>query len=735
MRDLIITPPEWKYDEVSTSVTLAGGTLGDQVHLVRYVASEDVGAEVDFLAPLGLLPAMVTGSRLALPGRISSRLFSAMQKLQDIYCQWEEEFDFFPPRRVAVDADVESKNGNRASGVACFFSGGVDSFYTLLKNLDEITHLIFVHGFDIPLSNFPLREQAAHAAREVAGELGKPLIEVATDLRSFSDPLVHWGQYQGGALASVGLLFQHLFRRVLIPATFSYADLLPWGSHPLLDPLWSTELTDFEHDGAEATRVDKAAYISKNETAMKWLRVCWMTPSSYDYNCGRCGKCVTTMINLRAAGALERCKTLPHTIDLRGIPKIDRTEPDGLAFVRQNIKGLEKSGGDPELVQALRRSIEPLALYPRRRYQVANVLTGEKPLKVPGVRGLVRQHRGLRLREVSDPAEWNAAVEDLDGSIAQSWEWGMFHEFVGWNPLRLLEEEGRGAIQLLISEQRGGFSVAHAPYGPLAADSSYLPELVESAIYRARECRAYLFRLEPRWSVKEGQQGLGVGSYARARRSLPGSTIIVDILEDPEEHLGTLPADTRSGILRARHQGVEVEVLSRNSLERGGMQEFLELLENTARRQGFALASVDHYWNLLIIFRAHLLLARHEGRVVAAALTAAFGDETYYLYGAFTPEEEELHALDLVQWEAMDFARRMGCSRYDMWGMPYRPHPGYWAWGYDPSKERFGGTTVEYVEPSLRVLSQLQLWEQSAITFGVEGHKALRNLARQILGR
>ena len=269
MRELIVTSPEWKYDEVSTSVTLAGRTLGDQVHLVRYVASEDVGAKVDFLAPLTLLPAMVTGSRLQLPGEISPRLYSTMPKVQDIFCQWEEEFDFFPPRRVAVEAEVESRNGNQASGVACFFSGGVDSFYTLLKNLDEITHLIFVHGFDIPLSNFPLRAQAAHAAREVAGELGKPLIEVATDLRSFSDPLVHWGQYHGGALASVGLLFQHLFRKVLIPATFSYADLLPWGSHPLLDPLWSTQLTDFEHDGAEATRVDKAAYISRHETAMK----------------------------------------------------------------------------------------------------------------------------------------------------------------------------------------------------------------------------------------------------------------------------------------------------------------------------------------------------------------------------------------------------------------------------------------------------------------------------------
>jgi lipid II:glycine glycyltransferase (peptidoglycan interpeptide bridge formation enzyme) len=735
LRELVITPPEWRYDEVSTSVALAGRTLGNQQHSVRYVASEDVGQNVDFLLPFALLPAMVTESRLKLPGAVSPRLYSAAPKVQDIFYQWEEEFEIFPPRRVTVDAEVESRNDKRASGVACFFSGGVDSFYTLLKNLDEVTHLIFVHGVDIPLSNFPLREQAGPAVREVARELGKSLIEVATDLRSFSDPLVHWGQYQGAALASVGLLFQHLFRKILIPATFSYADLLPWGAHPLLDPLWSTELTDFEHDGCEATRVEKAAYISSNEVAMKWLRVCWLTPASYDYNCGRCGKCLTTMINLRVAGALERCETLPHTIDPKDISEIDATDRDGLVFTRQNISALERSEGDPELIRALQRAIQPPPLYPRRRYEMANVLTGEAPLRVSGIRKLVRRHHGVRLREISDPAEWNAAVQALGGSIAQSWEWGVFHRIGGWKPLRLLDEEGRGAVQLLIYEQPGGFSVAYAPYGPLVKDASDLTQVVEAATRRARECRAYLVRFEPRQSVDADRGILGGDRYTVARRDLPGSTLIVDIPVDPEEHFRALPQDTRSGILKAHSQGVEVETLSRNSIERGGIQEFLNLLWDASRRQGFSLAPAGYYWNLTMVLPACLLVARHQGRPVAGALIATFGEEAYYFYGALSADEKNLCALDLVQWEAMEIARKKGCTRYDMWGLPYRPHPGYWAWGYDPSKNRFGGTPIEYVEPSMRVLNKVQLWEQSAINFAVEGHGALGSLYDKVLGR
>ena len=37
-------------------------------------------------------------------------------------------------------------------------------------------------------------------------------------------------------------------------ASHTYADPLPWASHPLVDPLWSTESLQFCHHGAEALR-------------------------------------------------------------------------------------------------------------------------------------------------------------------------------------------------------------------------------------------------------------------------------------------------------------------------------------------------------------------------------------------------------------------------------------------------------------------------------------------------
>ncbi len=384
----LVARAEWNVGRVSVPITLDG-----RVYPVWFVASEDFGREADFLLPLTLPSAMVTGSRLKLPGPVSPQLLSAVPKIQDIFCLWGEEHWGLEFQRVPVHAKVRSRpTADRASGVACFFSGGLDSFYTLLKHRDEVTHLIFVHGFDINLTNQTLRAQASQAAREVARDLGKTLIEVETNLRSFSDALVSWWEYHGAGLASVALLFQNRFRKVLIAASNTYAVLNPWGSHPLLDPLWSTELTEIQHDGCEATRTEKAAYISEYELAIEWQRVCFENPNSV-YNCGRCGKCLRTMIDLRIAGVLERCKTLPSTIDLKAVANMDLSSDVTMPYARQRLKVLERLETEPDLARALAEAINksrPHKYCTSRRYKIADTVV-DSALKIPGVGKLLQR--------------------------------------------------------------------------------------------------------------------------------------------------------------------------------------------------------------------------------------------------------------------------------------------------------------------------------------------------------
>ena len=306
-----------------------------------------------FLAS-AILPCMKTGGgNLVVDGEVSRTFLTSLSTIQDIYCLWDESL-----RRVTIkNAKAIQRSPSTKKRVGVFFSGGVDSFYTFLKHQNEITDLIFVHGLDIKLTDTSLLEKASNKICAVASAFGVNIIEVETNLRELLDSYVDWGFLGHGAtLAAIGHLFYPEFHRIYIAATHTYADLFPWGSHPVLDHLWSSEVLEFVHDGCEATRVKKVTLISKYDIALQALRVCWKNPNSA-YNCGRCEKCLRTMINLKVNDALDRCTTFDAELDLKRVSKIDIKDDNTRSFVRENLKQLEKRQDNEELRKALQTAL------------------------------------------------------------------------------------------------------------------------------------------------------------------------------------------------------------------------------------------------------------------------------------------------------------------------------------------------------------------------------------------
>jgi hypothetical protein len=278
-----------------------------------------------FLAAL-LVPAMTLGERLEIPAAVSPVLQSALPEIQAIlHC--------FDPRQTCIEADAPTREPplpvNEAGSVGLFFSLGVDSFYCLLKNqrdhprdAEAISHLIAVHGMDVGHEPWDKRVPSVMDDnwRRVAQESGTALLPVTTNVRVVLEPLALWTMAHGAALASIALALGSAFRAVRIAASTTYDQLYPWGSHPLLDPLWSTEAVRFMHDGCERDRIGKTALVAQSQLALDTLRVC--PGSTPEYNCGRCVKCLPTMIDLLQLGALTRCRTLPHAIDAEELRRI-----------------------------------------------------------------------------------------------------------------------------------------------------------------------------------------------------------------------------------------------------------------------------------------------------------------------------------------------------------------------------------------------------------------------------
>jgi len=320
------------------------------------LADSETPSADPFLAAL-LVPAMAAGEALVLDPPVSRRLLARAVRVQDVLTSW------YPARRrITITATTRpSPPGARvadARGVGSFFSGGVDSCYTLLKSrlglpspADPITHLIFVKGFDAPLSEVDRLAESERRLRDTAAQHGCTLVAVETNLREVVP--APWGEMQcGSALAAVGLGLGSALRTVLIPASYDYDELIPHGTHPLLDELWSTETTEFLHDGCERTRVAKVAALVDHAPALvDQLRICWEAARGGPENCGRCGKCVRTMTVLRALGHLGATASFPARLP----PDYTRSFAQDRRVYLGQVLEQARLTGDPELVRELAR--------------------------------------------------------------------------------------------------------------------------------------------------------------------------------------------------------------------------------------------------------------------------------------------------------------------------------------------------------------------------------------------
>jgi hypothetical protein len=287
---------------------------------------------------------------------VSTRLLAASDILQDIFASWYPCLRKVPVRAVAAPA--ESLN----AGAASFFSGGVDGSYTFLKHEQEITHLLFAKGIDMQLSNDALYRQALQANQEFLQRRGKQLVPLETNVRFLGHayPPLNWNVCVGGGLASIALALGS--QRVYVAASHTYAELFPWGSHPLTDPYWSTEATEIVHDGAEARRSEKLEWLGAFPDALQILRVCWHDAG---YNCGQCEKCLRTMVGLRAL------KLSAPTFPPLAIEAVKRLRVNGdseLTFFTDNLERATRARDEP-----LRRALTHCVRQYERRQAVSAV--------------------------------------------------------------------------------------------------------------------------------------------------------------------------------------------------------------------------------------------------------------------------------------------------------------------------------------------------------------------------
>jgi len=310
--------------------------------------------------------------------------------------------------------------------------------------------------------------------------------------------------------------------------------------------------------------------------------------------------------------------------------------------------------------------------------------------------------------------EWETQLASRypNAHLLQTASWGRLKSAFGWKA-ECLQTDEAGTL-LLFRPLPFGFSVGYLPRGPIPSTTGALADLLPSIDRLCRSRRAAFLSIEPDWSDEDTardelrRQGFQPGIHTIQ----PPRTILVDLRGSEDDLLSRMKPKTRYNIrLAARH---EVTVSSS-----GDIAAFARLMGTTGLRDSFAVHSEAYYRSAFAAFRPHqtveLLLASYRGEILSGLMAFAQGARAWYLYGASSNLHREVMAPYLLQWEAMRWARGLGCAQYDLWGIPDAEENDLEAqfagredglWGVYRFKRGFGGRVWRSVGTWDRIYNQ-----------------------------
>ena len=230
------------------------------------------------------------------------------------------------PVEIVAGTKVYQMNIQDQPRAGFLLSGGVDSLSTLRLNRlkyppehpGSLKDGFLICGFEV--NEERCFSYVKHAMSALAEDAGIELIPVYTNLRQLgpSNNSEFWGDFwindfMGSAFAAIGHAFSKRITQFTINSCHTIPNLIPYSSNALIVQYYSSANLKIHYEGARFSRFEKVASIRDWDAALQYLRVCNQS-LLYQFgalNCGKCEKCVRTMLELLALGVLEKSRAFP----------------------------------------------------------------------------------------------------------------------------------------------------------------------------------------------------------------------------------------------------------------------------------------------------------------------------------------------------------------------------------------------------------------------------------------
>jgi hypothetical protein len=367
-----------------------------------------------------LVPALDRGQQLRVVSEVDATFAGNLERLIPLVAAWWDVPQLHPclSGTRGEQAIERSPAGDPPARTALMFSGGADSFYSLLQGPYQPRTLVFVRGFDIARHDEARWEAAERSFRRVAAAVGARAAVIETNLREHAClRRARWDRAHGGALAAIGHLLGPDINRLVISSSRSYQLDGPHGSHWSLDPLWTSSQLRVIHRGADLNRYGKLGTVGNHPLLRDHLRVCWENGARTG-NCSRCEKCVRNMIYLQRHGYLRGYRVFDQSVPLtRRIDDLPEV-PAVVCDAYQRIL--------PEMEPAIRQALTRLIARSRAGHQRPTAAPSKSPLvwwrrakRVRPARPVLRRDRASRPPKAGpwDGATLSARIRDGSARI------------------------------------------------------------------------------------------------------------------------------------------------------------------------------------------------------------------------------------------------------------------------------------------------------------------------------
>lgn len=164
-----------------------------------------------------------------------------------------------------------------------------------------------------------------------------------------------------------------------------------------------------------------------------------------------------------------------------------------------------------------------------------------------------------------------------------------------------------------------------------------------------------------------------------------------------DDLLRAMHKNARYSIQLAKKRGIEVEIVAKDFEKY--FEPFFSLMQETAQRNGFSLHPKSYYKGIfenLHKSNAYLSVARYGERILVIDLIIVFGGIANNIFGGSSNEEKTRMPTYLAQWEAIRYAKQLGCSYYNFGGISIEGKM-YKGWeGITFFKQKFGGEQIRH---------------------------------------